>query len=134
MHKVLIVAAAVVALSAAPSYASQTQVLSDCNQHAALTHTYTLSDLRGALATMPTPMKEYTNCSDVIQRAIIAQIGSTNGSGNTSGSSGGSFLPTPVIIILIALALAAGGYAVMAVRRRGEPGDGEPPDEPPQSG
>jgi hypothetical protein len=83
---------------------------------------------------MPTPMKEYTNCSDVIQRAIIAQIGSTNGSSTTSGSSGGSFLPTPVIIILIALALAAGGYAVMAVRRRGETGDGEPPDEPPQSG
>jgi hypothetical protein len=127
--KALIAAAIAVALSAAPSSASQTQVLSDCYQHATLTHTYTLSDLRGALATMPTAMKAYGPCADVIERALLTARGlGTNSQGNSGGGSGSSFLPTPVIIILIALALATAGYTVMAVRGRGEgAGDGEPP-------
>jgi hypothetical protein len=120
-----------VALAAAPSYASQTEVLSDCYQHATLTHTYTLSDLRGALATMPTAMKAYGPCADVIERALLTARGlRTTSQGNSNGGSGGSFLPTPVIVILIALALATAGYTVMAVRGRGRgrgEGDGEPP-------
>jgi hypothetical protein len=128
VSKVLIAAAAIVALSAAPSYGSQSQVLTDCSQTGALNHTYTLSDLRGALAVMPTAMREYTNCPDVIQRALLAKLGTPTGKqADTNGGSGGSFLPTPVIIILVVLAAATAGYAVMAVRRRGE-GDGEPPE------
>jgi hypothetical protein len=113
---------ALIAAFAAPAPLAQAAGLSpavaDCNTHAALTHHYTVAQLRNALATMPADIKEYTNCPDVIQRALLAQIGGVTGSGG-SGSGGGSFLPTPLIVVLVLLILAGGGFAVYAWRRRG---------------
>jgi hypothetical protein len=130
----LLVAVAIVLLSGGPSQAAQqTQVVADCNAHGQLTRQYSLVQLRGALATIPPAIKEYTNCYDVIQRQLLAQLAGTHGGGGGSDNgSGGSFLPLPVIIILAALVLAAGSYAVVAVRRRGS--DDEPPTTPPVSG
>ena len=122
----LLAAVAVVLLSAPPSLAAQqTQVVADCNAHGQLTHQYSLVQLRGALATIPAAIKEYTNCYDVIQRQLLAKVAGTHDGGGSESGSGGSFLPLPVIIILAVLVLAAGGYAVLAVRRRR--GDDEPP-------
>jgi hypothetical protein len=92
--------------------------VADCNSHTKLTHQYSTAQLRSALATMPADIKEYTNCPDVIQRALLAQIGTTKGGGG-SGSGGGSFLPTPVIVILALLVLGGAGFAAYAWRRRG---------------
>jgi hypothetical protein len=111
-------------------------VLADCNSHGALSHNYTLTELRHALAIMPASYKEYGSCLDVIQAAIIKVKA---GKQLVSGSgSGGSFLPTPVIVILVVLILAAVTFGALAVRRRrsgpgGGPGDGDPPTstEPP---
>jgi hypothetical protein len=105
-------------------------VLADCNSHGLLTHNYTLSQLRHALAVMPASFKEYGNCQDVIQAAII-KVRSGKPIVADSGS-GGSFLPTPVIVILVLLILAALTFAALAVRRRrmapgGGPDDGDPP-------
>lgn len=114
-----VVAACLVAAgltSVSPAMASLTAPAADCNQHAALTRTYTVSELRTALATMPADIREYTNCYDVIQRALLARLGQAQGGG--SGQGGGSFLPTPVLIVLVALGLAAVSLGVMAVRRR----------------
>jgi hypothetical protein len=105
---------------ASAAYAVQTQVVTDCNTHGALTQQYTAGQLRNALATLPADVKEYTDCYDVIQRALLAQLGSSGRGGGpgTGGGSGGSFLPTPLIIVLVLLALGGAGFGVLAARRR----------------
>ena len=101
-------------------------IINDCEVNGQLTHTYTLAQLRHALAVMPASVKQYTDCYDVIQRALIqARRTGTAGPATAAGGSGGSFLPTPVIIILIVLVVAALAFAGMALRRRrAPPGDG----------
>ena len=92
--------------------------VADCNAHARLTSHYTAVQLRSALNAMPADIKEYTNCYDVIQRALLAQIGSIGGNGGDSGGGGSSFLPTPLLIVLIVLLVAAIGFAIVALRQR----------------
>jgi hypothetical protein len=94
-------------------------VLADCNAHATLTHTYSQSALRGALNKMPADMKEYTNCPDVIQSALLGSVGGSHSGGGSGGSSSSSsFLPGWVIVVLVLLALAGLSLAAVAVRRR----------------
>ncbi len=103
-------------------------IINDCEANGQLTHTYTLSQLRHALAVMPASVKQYTNCYDVIQRALIEARKTGTAGPATSSGSGGSFLPTPVLIVLIVLvvvALGLGGLA-LARRRRPPPGSGPP--------
>lgn len=119
------------ALAAAPV---GNPVLADCGSHGLLTHNYTLTELRHALAVMPAAFKEYGNCQDVIQAAIIkVKAGKTI---VADSGSGGSFLPTPVIVILVVLVLAAVTFAALAVRRHrmgpgSGSGDGDPPGQSP---
>ncbi len=114
-------AAAVVSVPAVAS-PSPSQVIADCNAHDQLTSHYSATLLRSALSTMTADVKEYTDCYDVIQSALLAQIRSShqNGDGSASGS-GGSFLSTPLIVVLVLLALAAAGLGGVALRRRSEP-------------
>jgi hypothetical protein len=117
---VLIVVLAVGLLSAPAASASASQAIADCNAHGSLTRHYSTTDLRTALGTMPAPIREYTNCSDVINRQLLAQIGAThdNGAGVSKASSGGSFFSPALIAVLAALALAGAGFGVLALRRR----------------
>jgi hypothetical protein len=115
-------------LDGPPALASQTQVVADCNSHGHLTQTYTVAALKNALSTMSADVKEYTDCYDVIQRALLAQLSGSHQNGNGSGSgSGGSFLPTPLIVVLVLLALGAVTFGAVAIRRRGS---GGPPEGP----
>ena len=102
----------------AQPFRMQSRITADCNGHDALTHVYSVAALQNALATMPATMKEYTDCQDVIGRALTNALGSGHGKGGGSGGGGGSFLPTPVIVILVLLALAAATFGAIAVRRR----------------
>jgi hypothetical protein len=112
---------------ALPAAAAQSHVVADCNAHGRLTGHYTPAELRKSLSTMSADVKEYTNCYDLIQRALLAQIGSSHVGGTpASQSSSGSFLPTPVIVVLIVLMLGAAGFALVAVRRRGSDGGPNP--------
>jgi len=107
-------------------------VLQDCNSHGAITQNFTLAELRHALAIMPASYKQYGNCPDAINAAILrVKAGKTSA---PDSSSGGSFLPTPVIIILVVLLLAAVTFGPLAVRRRSA-GSGQGPDggDPPSS-
>jgi hypothetical protein len=129
-------AALVPALPAAA--ASGSAALSDCNAHDTLTHTYTAAELRDALATMPATMKEYTDCQDVITRALDTALGNGGTAGGGAGSGGGgSSFPTAVVVILVLLALAAATFGAIEVRRRrakaeeGPGGDGDPPASSP---
>jgi hypothetical protein len=107
-------------LAAAPASAGQSPVTRDCNSHGRLTRHYSTAQLHTALSTMPADVKEYTDCYDVINRALLAQIASPHdgGGGDASQKSGGSFLPTPLVVILGLLGLAAAGFGAVAIRRR----------------
>ncbi len=122
------VALAATALAAPLASAASNPVISDCSNNGRLTHTYTLAELRHALATLPASTKEYTNCSDVLNQAIVAALRTGSYSGGSGKSSGGSFLPTPVIVILVVLILAALTFGGLAVRRRRQ--KGAPPGAP----
>lgn len=106
------------AVSAVPAAhgAGGNPVLNDCqNNNGTLAGHYTAAQLRHALHVMPSYEKQYSSCYDVISNAL-AHVNKPTG--NAGNSSGGSFLPTPVLIILIVLVLGAGGFAVLAVRSR----------------
>jgi hypothetical protein len=126
--KTMLVAAVAALLWAAPdASAAMPPPVTDCNSHGQLTQQYSLQQLRVALANIPPPVKEYTNCYDVIQRQLFDQLSGTHQSGGGGGNgSGGSFLPAPVIILLAVLLVVAGGYTALAVRRRGGGGGGGP--------
>jgi hypothetical protein len=105
-------------MAAAPASARLSKAVADCNTHTRLTQTYTAAQLRTALNTMPADVKEYTNCYDVIQRALLADIGQIKADSGGSGGGGSSFLPTPLLIVLGVLLVGAGVFAVIARRRR----------------
>jgi hypothetical protein len=98
--------------------------VADCSSHGRLTRSYSVAQLQTALTTMPADIQEYTNCYDVIKRALLARASSTSHSGGGSDSkSSGSFLPTPVIVVLVLVVLAGGTLGVLASRRRDQPGE-----------
>jgi hypothetical protein len=79
-------------VSAAPAVASSAQVLADCNSNGHLTGTYSRGDLQGALNGMGADTREYTNCYDVVRRALLssAAAGGAHTGGGASGVGGGA--------------------------------------------
>lgn len=74
--------------------ASGKDVIADCSAHDGLTRTYTQKEYRDALAHMPTDVKEYSDCADIIHRAQIAAAGASKGdTGGGGGGGGGSSTP-----------------------------------------
>lgn len=115
--------------------AAQSPVLTDCFAHGQLTGQYSTSELRIALNTIPVSATQYTVCYDVIQRQLLAQLRTVGSDKASSGSgSGGSFLPTPVIVVLVLLALGAVTFAAIAIRSRGPESGGPPGGGPPGGG
>lgn len=55
--------------------AARGTAVADCIAHGGLTRSYSVAQLRIAVATMPAHVKEYTDCYDVIQQALGAEIG-----------------------------------------------------------
>ena len=123
-------------LAGSAAAAGLAPAVADCNAHGQLTRTYTVQQLQRALATMPADIKEYTGCYNVIDRQLLADLGKLKRSGG-SGSGGGSFLPTWLIIVLALLVLGGAAFGVVALRQRGEDaavaghpgGSGPPPYE-----
>jgi hypothetical protein len=90
----------------------------DCQAHSTLTHHYSPTELRVALSLMPPDITQYTDCYNVIERQLLTQIGALKLSGHVSGDSGGSFLPVPVLVAIVALGLGAATLGIVALRRR----------------
>jgi hypothetical protein len=131
---------AVPMVAGAATSGTPSQAISDCNAHDRLTAYYSPSVLRAALAQMPSDVKEYTDCYDVIEQQLFKELGqSASGSATAPSSSSSSFLPTWLIVVIVVLALAAITFGAIAIRRRsgGGPGAGGPPDAgsgPPDAG
>jgi hypothetical protein len=168
-------AAAAILIFTSAAVANSGKVIADCNSHGYLTGHYSRSELQSALNGMGADVREYTNCYDVISRALGAVAaaggGHGGGGGSSSGGPGGTgatghsaavstrgvyshvrnavaagpgskapvllsgspvspgatgigtssdahTLPTPLLIVLIALGLATAGGGGIAVRRR----------------
>jgi hypothetical protein len=111
-------AAAGACLAASAGAAGVPAPVADCLKNGQLTHHYAPAELQHALATMAADVGEYSNCQAVIQQALYADIGNLHGD---SGSGGGSFLPTWLLVLLIVLVLGGAGFAAVAIRRRRSP-------------
>ncbi len=111
--------AALAAATAAPAFAASSPVIADCNSHGKLTQHYSVAQLHTALSTMPADVQEYTDCYNVIQTQLEAQVaGHKVDPTNTSGGGGGG-LSTPLIIVLVVLVVGGGAVAGVALQRRG---------------
>ncbi len=112
---------------AASALASASQVIADCNANGYLTGHYSRADLQGALNGMGADVKEYTNCYDVIRRALLASAVAGNGGGGGSagappaGGSGSGRPPTAHTAGTSPAAShhAASGHHASAVSTRG---------------
>jgi hypothetical protein len=121
----VLVAAIAAACSASGALAAGLTPITDCQAHGRLTQSYTVAQLEHALATMPADVKQYTDCQDVITTALNAALKTGKSPGSaSSGSSGGSFLPTWLIVVIVILLLGAATFAAIAIRRRRSPGGG----------
>jgi hypothetical protein len=108
------------AAAAEPAFGALSPAIADCNSHGQLTQHYSVAQLHTALSTMPTDVQEYTNCYNVIQSQLEAQIaGHKVDPANASGTGGSSFLSTPVLIVVIVLLVGGGAFAGLALQRRG---------------
>lgn len=104
-------------IPAAPaSAAGLSPPVADCQLHGRLTGNYSAAELRSALAGMPAYIREYSDCANILQQALLQKIGRLNGGGS---SGGGSFLPTWLIVVLAILVLAGAGFGIAALRNRG---------------
>ena len=123
-----LVAGPTAAIAAAASGDTAAAAIADCSANDRLTHHYSAATLTAALAKLPADVREYSDCYDVIEKQLFAQLGtsSSNGSGGGS-SSGGSVLPTWLLIVIILLALGALTFGALAIRsRRAQQTDGGP--------
>ena len=90
--------------------------MSDCYANARLTHSYTAAQLRNGLTTMPAYIREYSDCYNVLQQALLQKIGKLNPGGSSGGSS---FLPTWLIVVLAILVVGGAAFGIVALRNRG---------------
>jgi hypothetical protein len=81
----VVLAGLLVLLSAAPAMAStRGQILKDCQDDGQLQGSYSPSELRDARKNLPTDLREYSDCEDVLRRAELPQDPSTDPDGNTT--------------------------------------------------
>jgi hypothetical protein len=83
---------ATLALAPAAHAAGTIQIIRDCADDGVLNGNYTLAELRHAAAHLPTDVDEYSDCRDILSRAIAAKTQSSggDGGGGPSGPTGGS--------------------------------------------
>jgi hypothetical protein len=106
----------------ATALGSPTGVIRDCNKDGKLDKKYSKQDLKKALKKLPSDIKEYSDCSDVIRAAIDqAGPGAAGGGGGGAGPTAG-----PTAADTAALKEATGGDKPPAVKvggKRVEPGE-----------
>jgi hypothetical protein len=103
----------------ATAFAAQTGALADCNVHAQLTQHYSVGQLQDALANMGADQKEYTDCYDVIQRALLGDVGRLHpGRIDSQHTDSSSFVTPPLLALIGGVGFAAGAVTFLGARRR----------------
>jgi hypothetical protein len=115
----LALALALGVIAAAPAGARGSVVIQQCNNQGRLTSNFSVSQLRQALQSLPPDLSQYSDCADIIRRALDARLASTRAGVRRTSSSGGSFLPVWATVVVVIIALGGLGAAVAARRRPG---------------
>ena len=76
-------------LAPTASAAGPIQIIRDCEDDGVLQGSYTASELRDARSKLPTDIDEYSDCRDVLSRAITAATASSNPTPTPSPTDGG---------------------------------------------
>jgi hypothetical protein len=82
------VLALLVAAPIATAQSTRTQILREC-QSGQLSGDYTTREIRDARANIPDDVDQYTDCRDVLSRALLALAGGSGSSGDTGGGATG---------------------------------------------
>jgi hypothetical protein len=94
MRRTIFMALLAVLLFAVPAQAAgPIKVIRDCEDDGILQGNYTPAEIRAAQKALPTDIDEYSDCRDVLSRALGGgenDSDSGNGGGGNSGSTGGS--------------------------------------------
>ena len=126
-------ATALVGTASAAGVSCEQKVLTDWSDNGRVDGMYPLHCYQSALASMPSDIRDYTNASDAIQRALTRATtrSATSpsedrqrvaaGTGVATAGPGPSELPLPLIVLAgISLTVfAAGGLGWVARRQRG---------------
>jgi hypothetical protein len=81
--------AALLLVPAARAADSTTKILRDCADDGILQGDYSAAQLRSARDHIPAELNEYSDCQDVLSRAIAAKTAASGGGGNTGGGTTG---------------------------------------------
>jgi hypothetical protein len=94
--------AVLLAAPAAQAQSTRTKILREC-QEGALSGDYSISEIRDARNNIPDDIDQYSDCRDVLSRALAASAGGGNdggaggaGGGGTGGGGGGEGSTTPL--------------------------------------
>ena len=101
MRTLWLLATVLALLVAAPAAhaADRAQIIADCNADGDLDGNYTPSEIRDARNNIPTDIDQYSDCRDVLSRALggsgTSAVGGPAGAGGTSGGGGPSTCAAP---------------------------------------
>src|SRR5215207_2571781 len=91
--RIVLVCGLVLVLLAPPAAAQQSiriKILRECSQNGRLTGDYTAQQIRDARSNIPDDIDEYTDCRDVLTRALLSRAGGySNSGGDGGGNTGG---------------------------------------------
>jgi hypothetical protein len=130
-----IVLAALTAMSAhtgaafAAGVRCEEKVLTDWSDNGRVDGMYSLHCYQDAIEKMPTDLRDYTNATDAINRALARRVtaeGVPGGdpplaAGAVPAASGSSSIPLPLLVLaaVSVVVLGAGGVGYLSRRRRG---------------
>jgi hypothetical protein len=92
---VLGLAAALLLAPAAFADSTTTKIIRDCADDGVLEGHYTPAELRKARDNLPTDINEYSDCGDVLSRALAADVSAPSGGSAGGGSPGAAPTATP---------------------------------------
>lgn len=90
--RIVLVCGLVLVLLAPPAAAQQSiriKILRECSQNGRLTGDYTAQQIRDARSNIPDDIDEYTDCRDVLTRALLSRAGGDSNSGGDGGGNTG---------------------------------------------
>jgi hypothetical protein len=94
MPRLVLIALLALLVFAAPAQADATRnkILREC-QNGSLTGDYTAREIRDARSNIPDDLDQYTDCRDVLTRALLSLAGGAAGGGGSdaTGGAGGGF-------------------------------------------